>query len=127
MRIKYRGSINNKCVYQYWTMHYIPKTAISCDIIYDYKYINKCIRPTSWHFLCDRFQEVLGSHVDDPFVLHWGKLQKPHLPVCGWCLFLLWILLKLISTQFYDKAFLVSSVCFLSAWLMHMWLSSRVH
>lgn len=98
MRIKFRGSINNKCVINiHRTLYYIPKTAKSCYIMYGYKYINKCIRPTSWHFLCDRFQEVLGSHVDDPFVLHWSKLQKPHLPVRGWRLFLLWILLKLIS------------------------------
>lgn len=98
MRIKFRGSINNKCVINIdQTLYYIPKTAKSCYIMYGYKYINKCIRPTSWHFLCDRFQEVLGSHVDDPFVLHWSKLQKPHLSVRGWRLFLLWILLKLIS------------------------------
>lgn len=71
MRIKFRGSINNKCVINIdQTLYYIPKTAKSCYIMYGYKYINKCIRPTSWHFLCDRFQEVLGSHVDDPFVLH---------------------------------------------------------
>lgn len=114
MRIKFRGSINNKCVINIdQTLYYIPKTAKSCYIMYGYKYINKCIRPTSWHFLCDRFQEVLGSHVDDPFVLHWSKLQKPHFSVRGWRLFLLWILLKLISKVLWQSLSGVITVFYL--------------